>query len=138
MPAAAKEHTQEGAVAFAKYYWNEGGEALKSGDTSLLHDLSSKDCDVCHAYIDSIDADTAKGLHANINPSQIGASKVTDETEGKSDQVVTLEVTDRTYRQVNKEGEAVAQADAVDYDILIYVDWVDARWSVVDTFMFTK
>lgn len=125
-------------MAFAKYYWNEGGEALESGDTSLLMTLASEDCSVCTAYVDSIDADAKKGLHANKNPTQIGSAKVTDETERMSDQVVTLEVTETKYLVVDENGEAVGQTTPVDYDIQIYVNWEDSRWTVVDSYMITK
>lgn len=125
-------------MAFAKYYWEQGGEALKSGDTSLLKTLASEDCNVCTAYVDSIDEDAKKGLHANKNPSQIKSAKVTAETEGMSDEVVTLEVTDKKYLVVDETGEPVGQTDPVDYDIQIYVNWEDSRWTVVDSYMITK
>lgn len=125
-------------MAFAKAYWSEGGEALKTGDTSRLKKFAAKDCDVCHTYIESVDDNTKKGLHANVNPSKIGSAKVTDKTEGQSDQVVTLDVADSKYLLVDEDGKAVAQADPVDYDIQIYVDWKSSRWIVVDSFMFTK
>lgn len=138
LPAAAKKHTKEGAVAFAKFYWDEGGEALKSGNTKMLSALSDGQCEVCQTYIDGIDKDAKKGLHADINPTQIGNSKVTDQTEERSDFVVTLEANDKQYNLVDPQGKSTGQADPVVYDIQIYVDWKGSRWAVVDTFMFTK
>lgn len=138
LPAAAKKHTKDGAVAFAKFYWDEGGEALKSGDTKTISALSANECKVCQTYIDGIEKDAKKGLHADINPTQIGTSKVTEQTENRADYVVTLEANDKRYHLVDSQGKSTGQADPVAYDIQIYVDWEGSRWKVVDTFMFTK
>ncbi|UTT67258.1 DUF6318 family protein [Janibacter sp. CX7] len=137
LPAAAKEHTDEGATAFAKFYWSEGGEALKSGDTTTIRALASDECDVCATYAKAIERDARKGLHANVNPSRIGTASITDETENKSDRVVTLAVKDSEYELVDESGESTGVADPVSYDIQIYVDWEGSGWVVVDTFMIT-
>lgn len=138
LPAAAKEHTKDGAVAFATFYWEEGGEALKSGNTKTISALADSQCKVCQTYIDGIDKDAKDGLHADINPTQIGTSRVTDQTERRADYVVTLEANDKQYNVVDAQGKSTGQADPVAYDIQIYVDWEDSRWKVVDTYMFTK
>lgn len=123
-------------MAFAKYYWNETGRALHSGDTAVLEKLAT-DCVPCDEYVRSVESDEKKGLHANINPTVVGKHKVTDRTDGKSDQVVTLAVSEKAYQVVDDQGEAQAAADAVNYDILIYLDESPSGWTVVDLYMLT-
>lgn len=136
LPEAATKHTQEGAVAFAKYYWNETGRALYSGETKGLESMAT-DCVPCEAYVNSVEADAKKGLHADVNPTVVGEHKVTKETDGKSDQAVRLSVQETAYRVVNDQGEAQAEANPVNYDILIYLDESSSGWTVVDLYMFT-
>lgn len=134
LPAAAKEHDQAGAVAFAKFYWEESGRALHTGETQSLAALSTN-CVPCDEYVRLVEEDAEKGLRANIDPTVIGETKVTNETDGKSDQAVTLSVRDQAYELVDSEGKSHGHAKAVDYDIIVYLDWRGSGWTVIDDFM---
>ena len=134
LPAAAKEHNQAGAVAFAKFYWNETGRALHSGDTSGLEELST-DCVPCNKYREIVDKDAESGRHADINPTVLGAHKVTDRTDSKSDQAVTLAVEEKPYKLVDDAGAAYGEAEAVNYDVIVYLDQTRSGWTVVDLYM---
>ncbi|WP_338751808.1 DUF6318 family protein [Janibacter alittae] len=137
LPQAATKHTQEGAVAFAKFYWDETGRALQSGETAALESMAT-DCVPCAAYVESVEEDAKKGLHADVNPTVIGDHKIAKETDGKSAQAVRLSVRENAYQVVDGQGQAQAQADPVSYDVLIYLDESQSGWTVVDLYMFTK
>lgn len=123
-------------MAFAEYYWDVSGRALQSGMTEELKALST-DCVPCDEYVRLIDADAKKGRHADINPSQVTSAKITDQTDGKSDKAVTLAVEDKAYKVVDSQGQTHGRAKAVDYDVIIYLDWKDSGWTVVDDFVLT-
>jgi len=48
MPAAARKHTEAGAVAFVRYYWDLVSYAQLTQDGSTLADISSPHCAVCN------------------------------------------------------------------------------------------
>ncbi|WEV78779.1 hypothetical protein O9K63_03005 [Janibacter cremeus] len=125
-------------MAFAKYYWREGGRALDTGKTSRLRAMSGEECTVCFKIIDSVEADMEKGRTSDINPTEVANDvKVTSETDGKSESAVTLSVTDASYRMVDSSGKSHGRADAVSYDVIVYLDWEGSSWQVVDSFIIT-
>ena len=48
-PAAAKANTKEGAEAFAKWYYEQVGEALTSNDSGIVRRFSTGNCKPCRA-----------------------------------------------------------------------------------------
>lgn len=52
MPDAAREGTDEGAIAFVKHYIDVFNYASNTGDVKELQKLSDPDCDGCTEYID--------------------------------------------------------------------------------------
>lgn len=136
LPAAAKKHTKEGAVAFAKFYWEETGRAQESGDTNGLSELISPDCTVCHSLIDDIDKDHDKGIHADRSPTKVTLALIATTTDGKSDEAATLNVTDQAHNFVDG-AEAVGHVKETKYKSIVYVDWDEGSWVVVDTFIIT-
>lgn len=136
LPKVATKHTQEGALAFAKYYWNEQGRAHHVGDSSTLETLYSSDCEVCQTYVDSINDAFADGLHADRLPTTIHEATVTDET-AVSDQAARIVATDASYQLVGEDGKAVGRTEEVDYRIIIFMNWERSSWVVVDSYMIT-
>lgn len=136
LPAAAKKHTQEGAVAFAKYYWEESGRAQETGDTKGLTGLMSPDCTVCQSLVDDIDQDLAKGIHADRNPTRVTSASIAPTTDGKSDEAASLEITDQAHNFVDGS-KPVGHVKEVSYKGIVYVDWEEGSWVVVDTFVIT-
>lgn len=137
LPEAATKHTQEGAVAFAKYYWGESGKALQSGDPAVMRELSN-DCPPCDRFAELVEEDQRKGLRADADPITIGSSRVTDQTNEKSDEAVVLDVEQAEYMMVDSDGQAHARARAAEYDLTVYLDWDESGWRVVDMFQTLK
>lgn len=123
-------------MAFAKFYWEEGGRAQESGDTKGLSGLISPDCTVCQSLVDDIDKDQAKGIHADRNPTRVTSASIATTTDGKSDEAATLEVTDQAHNFVNGT-EPVGRVPETKYKGIVYVDWEEGSWVVVDTFVIT-
>lgn len=137
LPAAAKEHDQAGAVAFAKFYWEETSRAAHVGDTAKLKRLYSTECDVCQEYVHLVEKDLSKGLRTDIDATTVKGTAVTADADGKSDQAVTLRATDAAYELVDETGESEEKSERLDYKVIIYVDWTSGGWTVVDSFMIT-
>lgn len=124
-------------MAFAKYYWSESSRAAHVADTSTIERLYEPECDVCQEFVDLVNKDKKKGLRTSIDATTIHEAKVTDDTNERSDQAVTLIATDAEYELIDNSGEPVARVEQLDYRLIVYVDWQDSSWTVVDSYMFT-
>lgn len=135
MPSVAKEHTDQGATAFAKYYWNVGGEAVETSDTTTLRSLFSDECAVCATLARSIDGYKAKDQHADRNPTTVDSAEIAPTTDGKSDEAVRLEVTDAEHYFVDANGKKVGRVEKEKYTAIVYLNWEAGTWTVVDSFL---
>lgn len=61
MPPAAFKNTKDGAVAFARYYWDVVNYAQKTLDTGLLTSLAADTCKGCKGGTDWIDGILRQG-----------------------------------------------------------------------------
>lgn len=137
IPAEAKKHTDEGAVAFAEWYWHQSGDALKSGDTQAMS-AASRDCVPCDKFVELVQKDTEAGLRAESNPLHITDPAISEETDGKSEAAVQMSVKQSSYALIDEEGKTQKTARAADYDLIVYVDWESGAWTVVDMFQILR
>jgi hypothetical protein len=61
MPAAAKQHTQEGALAFAGYFIRALDWSIATTDPTSLEAMSAPECKACHSYITELNRLRAEG-----------------------------------------------------------------------------
>ena len=61
MPAAAKQHTQEGALAFAGYFIRALDWSIATTDPTSLEAMSAPGCKACHSYITELNKLRAEG-----------------------------------------------------------------------------
>src|SRR6476661_7031958 len=61
MPAAARQHTQEGALAFAGYFIRALDWGIATTDPTSLEAMSAPDCKACHSYITELNKLRAEG-----------------------------------------------------------------------------
>lgn len=134
IPAEAKKHTDEGAVAFAEYYWTTVGEAWKTSDSRVLTEITDKECGACLELIDDVDANKAKGIKADRNPTSVTGSTLAESAEGKADEAVRVEITDREHEYL-EDGKSIGTVKKVSYRSIVYVDWKDGAWTVVDSYV---
>lgn len=133
LPAAAKKHTKDGAVAFAEWYWGQSGVALETGSTEAMKSASTG-CVPCDKFVSLVNQDTNKGLRAAKNPITITTSAAAETADGKSDEAVKLTVKQAKYDLVDSKGTAQSSARAADYNLIVYVDWEDGKWTVIDMY----
>jgi hypothetical protein len=54
MPAAAKQHTREGAEAFARHFIDAVNYAQQTGKTGMVRSLSAPRCESCAQYVSDV------------------------------------------------------------------------------------
>ena len=73
LPAAAKRNDETGAANFVAYWVKVANYASASGDTSVLREISSPQCDACNDY-----ADLYERTHTSGGFIRGGADKLQD------------------------------------------------------------
>lgn len=136
MPTEAKKHTDEGAVAFAEYYWSSIGEALNTADSKVLSEISDPSCSVCQTVIKNVDENRSKGIKADKNPTTVTDARIAESAEGKADEAVRVEVTDVAHKLI-ESGTPVGQVKETSYRSIVYLDWKAGAWTVVDSYIIT-
>ncbi len=130
IPAVATKRTEEGAAAFGKYYYNEFGEAARTGDVEVIGLLGGEDCQICVASVKKISKDAKKGWVRSENPytiSQVEATKRPD--KGYK---VAMHVDVRAHHRLDANGDPNGKIDAVEYTLTEHVIWREGRWQIAD------
>ncbi|MFL6075452.1 MAG: DUF6318 family protein [Mycobacteriales bacterium] len=130
-PAAASAHTQEGAVAFARYWL---GKLLpytfSSLDSSQLHATSLPSCTTCQNVINSVEAVRKDGQKYVGNDITILDAQSPPVANSQSQ---TVDVTYRAPAQqiVDKAGKTVSTDPASDHAVSeLTLDWDSGHWMV--------
>ena len=131
LPAAAKEQTKAGAIAFNEFYQEQMGEALKTGKTETLEEYSHDECEVCNAYIRETQKSTSRGVTMDKNPNKIGESSATKRAD--SGYKGTVEVRAEEYQEVLKDGSRGRKADAVTFTVATDTQWAGGHWVIRDS-----
>lgn len=129
MPAVARERTKDGAAAFGKYYYKQGGEAAKTGNVDRLKPLSLASCPPCNELVKSIEDDYKKGRVRGVNPYTLSNVKATKRPD--RGYKVTMHV-DVAAHKALEDGEAYGKVDATSYQLTEQVVWQNGAWKIAD------
>ena len=80
IPAAARAETMEGAAAYTQFYFAELNRAFKTGDTSLLTSLYSKECKTCSALSNGVADVRTAGHHYGADLTKVNYATATEFT----------------------------------------------------------
>lgn len=131
-PPEAQANTKEGAEAFAKWYWEENGDAYVTGDTSLLKEASSSQCEVCLSVIRLHDTNSKKYGLAKRNPYTVNVVASAQDEAGVWR--VKLSVNQPKFR-LFKEGAATATVRATKYEVNPQLQRQSDHWLLRDWLM---
>lgn len=129
LPAAAKEQTKEGAIAFNEFYQEQTGEALHSGEAATL-EAYSQDCRVCDGMVERVEEYAAKNITMNKNPNKVRDTNATKRNDGGYR--VELSVVASEYHQVHSDGSTGPTAAAVSFTVVTNTQWDDGHWVIRD------
>jgi hypothetical protein len=107
MPAAAKQHTQEGALAFAGYFYQVFDFSLRTMTTKALRSLSSNTCGSCQTHIKSIDDLGAERGHVQGGRIILRSIKrVTGTADVKADVTFLVRVDQEALVEIHANGSS--------------------------------
>jgi hypothetical protein len=134
MPAAAKQHTQEGALAFAGYFIKALDWAIATMDTALLKDVSAPTCQTCSGEISAIADLKDAGGHVHGGRYSILSARVSlDHLSVKADYAIRLQlVQDALSRVYVSSAPTVESPTPIPYTSFVFVSWLSGGWVIVE------
>lgn len=129
IPEAARAHTPEGGIEFAKFAVLQGGHALHENNASLFMALTLPECRGCAGIRDAVESQRAEGRrHAEQRISIIGAQLFSPPT------ATTLEIdllgTEAAVDVVDANGEVVDHLAEEVLRVRIGLIWVESGWKL--------
>jgi hypothetical protein len=134
MPAAAKQHTQEGALAFAGYFIRALDWSIATIDTTSLDAVSAPECKACHSYITELNRLQVEG--GRIRGGRITLRSASADP-GRRDrpseyQIVVSYVQDPDYVIRPSSLPAPDGTASKTYRSFVLVRWIATGWQTVE------
>jgi Family of unknown function (DUF6318) len=133
-PALAKQHTADGALAFAAYYFDAYDWGYATNDPSLVASIAGSNCKGCAKYVQALNSLRAR--HAVMTGGRItvlSRGLRTGHFNYKSDYVVRVRLDEEPIVIHVPNSQPSTAAPAVQgYVTYLFVSWTQSRWKVVE------
>lgn len=130
--ALARQHTPEGALAFAAYYFKALDWSLATTDPYLLRTLSEPSCKSCVGHVKGLDELGASRSHvsgARISLQSVrlvqGAFKV------DSDFVVQAHIVQAAGQVIRADGASASRQPRKSSQLYVFLSWKALQWRIV-------
>lgn len=129
VPEAARAHTTEGGIEFAKFAVMQASRALQSNDAAIFDQLTLDSCSGCGAVAEGVEAQKSAGETVQIARAEIsGAQLFAPETDrGLEVDVIGVE---RATDVRDSAGKVVRSLPEAPLRMRVAVSWTDGRWWV--------
>ena len=127
LPPEATKHTEEGAQAFAQYYWEQVSEMLVTNDASTVKAMNSPACSACSAFTDIAKKRKAEGVHSEERSYRIKIVRTV--TGGEDKYTISVAGEEVPVKNVNDAGEVVKTSDPGVFSWATTVTW-SSSWLV--------
>jgi len=133
MPAAAKQHTQEGALAFAGYFIHVFDFSLRTMTTKALRSLSSDTCGSCQTHIKSIDDLGAERGHVQGGRIILKSIKrVTGRADVKADVTFLVRVDQEALVEIHANGSSGGSTELTKATNYLFLSWLGSAWRTIE------
>jgi hypothetical protein len=129
LPPEATKHTEAGAMAFARYYWEQASQSLVTNDASVLKAMGSDECSECTAVEEISSKQEADGVHSNKASYDI---KIVRRVEGSKDRfVVSVAGREVPVQKLDRTGKVLRSTQAGTFSWATTVEW-RSGWQVTN------
>ena len=133
MPPAAKQHTQEGALAFAGYFIRALDWSIATTNPALLVPVSSPSCVACDSYISRLDTlRRANGYLHGGRLKLISEKVATGSFSIRSDYVIVTRTSQEAVSLIGPSAMPSHISDATEDESRLYVAWARRGWIAVE------
>ena len=133
MPATAKEHTQEGALAFAGYFIRALDWSFATTNPALLVPVSSPSCVACNSYISRLN--TLRRAHGFLQGGRlklISERVATGSFSIRSDYVIITRTSQEAVSLISLSAKPSHISDATEDESRLYIAWAPSGWTAVE------
>jgi hypothetical protein len=136
VPAAARAHTEEGAKAFAEFYYAVLSDSQFRADSGKLRALSTPECVSCQAFARKADAMRERGQHVNLRSLTVKQSQVTP-ARVSGGYVIDVLAEDQPSKVIEKDGTVISTSKGSKLAFRTSVVWQSDGWKVSDSKLVT-
>lgn len=132
MPPLAKQHTPQGAIAFAGYYVHALDWSFATTDSYLLHGLSTSECTICTSHITAIERAAQANEHIQGGRAVLlEAGIVAGSSNVNSEEMVRVKARQDSGRVLKANGEAADKISGGTDSTIYYLRWSNGGWKIV-------
>ncbi|KGN32430.1 hypothetical protein N798_07360 [Knoellia flava TL1] len=131
VPAAARAHTEAGAIEFAKFYMLEADKAYVSLDSSTLQSLAGPNCEGCQSAIDGV-AEFKSAGERQVRPSMTIAATNPLPNSTKDVAQVQVQIRAAEVDIVNAKGAVVGATETGTTVYRLAIRWMSNGWRTAD------
>lgn len=128
VPAAARAHTDEGAKAFAKYYYETAATSYVTLQTAPLLFLSLPSCVGCRAMVRAVDKQREVGEHLEAASLTIKLVELRSSAKGRAE--VDVAGSEKPVRVIDQQGNVVRTTNAGVVTFRTQLIWTPEGWRV--------
>ena len=129
LPPEATKHTEAGAKAFARYYWEQASQSLVTNDASVVGAMAGDECSECAAVVGISSKQQADGVHSNKASYVI---KIVRRVDGSKDRyVVSVAGNEVPVKKLDKTGKVLRTTQAGTFSWATTVEW-RGGWQVTN------
>ncbi|MDR6864447.1 DUF6318 family protein [Phycicoccus sp. 3266] len=129
LPPEATKHTEAGAMAFARFYWEQASQSLVTNDASVVRAMGADECSECTAVEGISSKQEADGVHSDKASYDI---KIVRRVEGSKDQyVISVAGREIPVKKLDKSGKVLRTTQAGTFSWATTVEW-RVGWQVTN------
>ena len=131
LPAAAKQPTPEGAVAFFRYFWDVYNYSYAALDTKELRRISESSCKFCLDSANSIEGRKSEGGH--YVGGAVSVTTAVASPENAQSGLIVNSVIDQDMSKVVGEGGVVLSSSPAEVGLRVdaAVRWDQSHWHML-------
>lgn len=129
VPEAARAHTQEGGIEFAKYYVTELGKAQSAPDATVIDALTLSDCAGCGLISKTVHEYVAGGYRIRDSRLTVDGAQASSVVTDIGFDIDVLG-TERASVLLDSTGSVVRETPEARLWLRVGVQWTDQGWRV--------
>jgi hypothetical protein len=133
LPPLTQQHKPDGALAFARYYYQILDWSIATNDGYLLSSVSAPGCKSCARYLSGFSVqEQGKAVQHGGRIHIIAAEIAHGSFHFHSDVVTQVRIRQDAYSVSHPPLSAMIRHAAADYTSFVFVSWIGSGWKIIE------
>lgn len=137
LPEAARAHTSDGAIEFAKFYAKILSDAYVHADDGPIRELSDPSCEACSGYADAVASAADQGMRMLSSRVKVASAQLSS-TYTEADVTVDVIGVEQAGKVVNANGQVVQEIPETPLYLRVQAKWTDGGWRAAQIWTVTS